>query len=806
MRTLTAIFSLLLVASYSFAQSISGTVLDENAKPLPFANVLLLKSTDSSMVKGAVSDANTGKYSFEKIASGKYLVSVRVVGYQTYFSQPFEFSGVDVELETVRLNLATTQLKEVSVSAAKSMIEVKNNAIVLNVESSPILSSGTALDVLSKAPGVNVDQDGKISLKGRPNVSVMIDGKLTYLSADEVSRLLQNTPATNIESIEVMQNPSAKYDAAGNAGIINIKMKRDKTLGANGSLNLNTGYGRFEKYGAGGTLNYRQKKFNAFGNYNYNYNKRFQELDFYRTVPLRDELTIFQQNNDMINWRDNHSFRAGIDYIVSPKTTIGAMVNGNFGSWNGNNDNRTRLSGLNPNPYDKMATSVDIGDKWNNIAANFNVKQKVGKGELTFDADYSHWKRDGNQLLTNIFSNGETQNVINPLYVKMKTDANIDIKAFKADYSIGLKNNLNLEVGAKSSWVVTDNNLGFMTKQDADWANDPQRSNTFEYTENINAAYVNLSKQFSKTFSVQAGLRGEHTNSDGYSATMNQRNKRDYFNLFPSISASYVVGKNHNFSLSLSRRIDRPDYQSLNPFIYFLDKYNYQKGNPFLNPQFTNSYSLTYSFKNAATASLSYNKTKNAMTQIVEQDNVSQSTFATMANLNDFQSYSLTLSSPIPVQKWWMANVNFTGVYNQIKSPFTDGTFIDNSQFSVIGNITNTFSLTKATKLEITGFYQSAMIYGIFNFSEQYQIDMGLSHSLMGGKMRLRASVTDVFNTRNNRMLISQGTLNSNIYNKWETRVARLTLTYNFGRNEIKPARQRKTSIDDVQRRVGGNN
>ncbi|TAD99799.1 MAG: hypothetical protein EAZ97_07795 [Bacteroidetes bacterium] len=787
--------------------SITGKVLDENAESVVSANILLLKVKDSSLVRGAVSNLE-GIFEINGIDNGNYLLSVRMVGYDNYFvALTVSSEKSKIELGEIKINPSSMMLKEVGVTAARPMMEIKNNAIVLNVATSPILSSGNTLDVLSKAPGVTIDQDGKISFKGKPNVVIMIDGKLTYLSADDVSRFLQNTPAENIESVEMIENPSAKYDAAGNTGIINIKFKKDKNLGLNGSTNLALGYGRYGKLSGGFSLNYRQKKFNLFGNYNANYNKRYNNINLFRTMPNENttEKSVFDQANEITAETMSHNAKAGLDFFINDKTTIGVLFTGNIGNMNGNNIGGTQISGLNTNPYNQLNSTNAMKDNWNNGTANINFKKVFKAGELTIDGDYSYWERFGKQNNINRFDKGSEIAVSPSFDARTNTDAKIQIRAFKADYTLPLKNGLNIETGVKSSWVTTNNEILFQVNKDNVLVKDNNLSNTFEYDEKINAAYLNANKQFGKKFSVQAGLRMEHTASDGYSETLNQRNKRDYLNFFPSLSLSYSMNEKHKIGLSYSRRIDRPNYQDLNPFVFFLDKYTYQRGNPFLNPQLSHSAGVNYSFGSSFFATLNYTQTNSFIGQIIQQDLETQANYIMNSNLDKINSVNLNLTAPLTLAKWWSLNASVTGLYNQVGTLF-QGENIKREKFSFMTNLNNTISLPKGIKLEIMFRYQSPQIYALFESANQYQTDLGVSKSFMDDRLKFRASLSDVFKTLFWQGNTQAGTVSNLARGTWESRVFRINLTYNFGRNEIKGARRRSTASDDIQQRTGGGN
>jgi len=797
----------LLRITTSPAQSVSelqGTIVDETGAALPYVNVLLLNASDSSLVKGTVSDT-TGAYRITRIPDGTFRLSAQMIGYQSYFSEVFSPEQLPAGIQKIQLSEAITELGEVVVSASKPMIEVTSNAIIMNVESSPILQNGTAQEVLEKSPGVVVDQNGNVSLKGKTNVLIYLDGKPTYLSESDLMQLLESTPAENIEKIEIMDNPPAKYDAQGNAGIINIVRKEQAAMGLNGQVGLNLGYGRYPKASPNLNLNYRKGPLNVFGNYSYYYSQRFQNNDIFRRIPTEGGITTFDQTSDRINWVRSHNFRSGADWSLTQRSTLGVLISGNVGNWNSTGENITQLGGDFDNPYTSLRADNQNRNNWNNLTYNLNFKHEwEDNGELTLDADFSQWKGNSYQNNNNYYFTNEGPSSEPPLLVRTNTDSDIDILALQADYSRTIFGGWGLETGLKSSSVTTDNTLDFQIKEESDFVTDPQRSNQFQYEENINAAYANVQKKWNEQWKMQLGLRGEHTASEGYSVTLDSLVQRDYLNLFPSASVSYTQKDRHSVSASYSRRIDRPNYGNLNPFEFFLDRFTFERGNPFLNPQYTNSYGLTYGYKNAIFTTLNYTRTTDAITQVLEQDAANQITYQTTLNLNRIENYSVNIAAPLPLAEWWMLNLNLTGYYNRVRSPFTEGGQINKSQLSFNGRVQNTFTLPGDVKFELSGFYSSPTLWGMFEIGEQYQVDAGLSKTL--GKLKVQASWNDIFNIRENQVVIQQGNIDTIVQNKWETRVFRLNLSYRFGNQKIKQARRRGTASDDLRQRTGGNN
>ncbi|WP_423147520.1 outer membrane beta-barrel protein [Rubrolithibacter danxiaensis] len=782
--------------------SVGGKVVDEQQKPLDYATLNLLNAKDSSLVKTVLSEV-TGDFKFQNIKNGEYLVSATTVGYKKAVSKPFkiEETNKNITLPAFQLQNESKTLGEVTVVAQKPFVERRADKLVVNVEGSSVSVGNTALEVLQKAPGVSVDKDDNISMNGKSSVLVMLDGKPTYMSNADLANMLRSMQSNEIQSIELITNPSAKYDAAGNGGIINIKTKRNKNMGFNGTLTAGTGYGRTTKFNGGTNLNFRKGKFNVFGNYNYgnNGNKSIFTLD--RIVNNKGVITNFNQDNDWDARRYNNSYKVGVDFFVSKKTTLGVLANGYSNSVN-------QLSNSGTLVLDKsyiVGSSIDVDgrnkQRYANNAFNFNTKttfDSLGR-ELSFDADYSKYNGEMNEFRDYFYtiSNGSKKP---SKYIHNFAPSDIEVKSAKLDYTHPINKTLKLEIGWKSSWVTTDNNLKFDTLQNNNWVSDAGRSNHFIYKENINAGYLNLNKEF-KTTTVQVGLRAEHTNSNGNSITQNSIVEKDYIKFFPSVSVSQKINKDHQLGLTFSRRIDRPSYDNLNPFIYILDDYTYEQGNPYLNPQYTNSAELSYTFKGSFTAGLSYSKTKNVMTQITEQNDETNITYAQERNLNDQTVYSLNIYAPIPVQKWWNMNNNVQ-VFNMGFKSDLFGESLDVNQTVFQLNTDNQFTINKTTGAELSFWYMSPLRYGIFEIRNSPAVNIGIKKSFMNNKMNLKLNMNDIFNTRRNRGATTYANMNFNFMNKWESRVANLSLTYRFGNSNVKGARQRSTGLDSETNRM----
>ncbi len=806
--------ALLLCASIAYAQTstpasgkVSGDILDENGKPFPFVNVLLLNAKDSVLVKGLASDDN-GKFLFDQVASGNYMTMISMVGYQKEYSAAFRVASEPVKLLATTLKPDTKSLNEVTVVAKKPFIEQQIDRTVLNVENSIVSAGATALEVLERAPGVTVDQQNdQLKLRGKEGVVVQIDGKQTFLSQQELMTLLKNTPSDNIEKIELITNPSAKYDASGNSGIINIKMKRNKNFGTNGNINIGTAYTRYGRFNTTGTINHRAGKFSSFVSAGTFWNKGFNNNDIYRTIPFEDKVTIFDQRTERINKSQYHNVRAGVDFFASDKTTIGILVSGFKNDYsNPFGETNTRILNEDLSLQRTFRTDVFNGGKMNNFSTNLNFKHQFDdKGkELTFDVDYVKYNGRNRSELNTVYNlpNGEQDG--NREMVRNKMPSEINIGVAKLDYTQTLWKG-KFETGLKSSFVASDNNMIFETKID-EWKIDPLRSNQFKYTENVNAAYLNYAGTITKKLKYQLGLRGEHTHSIGNSVTLNQKRDRNYVNLFPSIFLSNQLDTNNVINLSYSRRIDRPNYQSLNPFEFYLDPYTFQRGNPNLKPQYTNSFQLVHVYKNMLNTTLAYSRIKDVISEELPQQIASENkTFVTSENLDKQDNISLTVSMPIPIQKWWNLQTNFTGVYNHYNSFYLQEKLeIKQVSWNMYAN--NQFTLKKGWTAELSGWYNSRAFYGLYAAKPMGMVNVGLQKSIWKKKGTIRLNINDLFWTNRFRGRAMYKDIDFTVRSQWPSRQARLTFTYSFGNQNVKGARQRNTGSDDLQKRASGGN
>ncbi len=827
MKTLLSVSILsLLTLTTAFGQvltrgTVNGRVGTVAGKPLEFSTLMLLKAKDSVLVKGAISDAD-GKYAFDNVGAGQYLVAAQQIGFRKTYSAPFAVDEAHpaVELPALSMTDETKSLNEVKVVAQKPFIEQQVDRTVMNVENSIVASGNTALEVLEKAPGVTIDrQNDQIQLKGKAGVIVYIDGKQTYLSQQEVSNFLKNTPSDNIATIEIITNPGSKYDAAGNSGIINIKMKKNKNFGTNGTFILGTGYGWVKsltgarddlpKFNTSLNLNHRDSKINLFGNYSYVNRQSAQTNEINRAIPFNGRTTYFDQYSFRPNEFVGHSYKAGLDYFINQKSTIGVLFNGFTNDWQSAGQNNTFIRDENRQLISMPSTKTNAREFMTNVTGNVNYKYDFdGKGrEWTIDADYVRYNGQNNNNLSTIYYNPDNSLNRPNQDVRNNMPSVINILAFKTDYVHPMANGSKWEAGLKSSIVNADNNTIYDTLQQEtrQWLFDASRSNQFKYDENINAAYINYAGKVGK-LKFQTGLRAEHTHSVGTSITLNQRVDRNYVNLFPTVFLSRQLDTNNVLNMSYSRRIDRPDYQNLNPFVFYLDPYTYQQGNPFLRPQYTNSVELTHVYKSTITTTLGFSRTTDFMNRETPRQIASQNiTYVTPENLGHLDNLNLNVSFPVTVTKWWRMQNNVNGYYQNYQTVYSDTPY---EVKLVAYNLytSNNFTFSKTLSGEVSGWYNSASQYGFYRAQPMGGFSLGVQKKIMDGKGNLKLNVNDPFwlNQFRGRAVVQD--INFRVGSRWESRQFRLTFTYRFGNQNVKSARDRNSATSAEQNRVKSGN
>jgi iron complex outermembrane recepter protein len=815
MKRILSILTVLALSSFtmsSYAQQksgkVEGVVKDENQRAVEGVTITLLKAKDSSVAKIAVADKN-GNYQFEGLPEGKYLVAITSVGFKKEYTPVFDImsNSSAIDLKTITLVRQAGSLSGVTVTAKKPLVEQKIDRTVVNVEASVTNAGSSAIEVLEKSPGVSVDKDGNISLKGKEGVLILIDGRPTQLSGADLANMLKSMQASQLDQIEIMTNPPAKYDAAGNAGVINIKTKKYKQFGYNGTATVGWGQSKYPKFNESLNFNYRAGKVNFFTNFGHNYRKSWNELTIQRNLrhkTTKELENYFEQESKMQNEFNSFNAKIGLDYSASKNTTLGFVFNGFSNPGTFGNRGLIEITDPNRTFQSRTRATADYEQTWKNFSTNLNfrtVLDTTGK-ELTADLDYMMYDSRNDQELINANYDAFDQESRKADTLIAALPQNINIYSGRVDYLHPLKKGARFEAGIKVSMVRTDNNARYDSIQYGQKVNDLNRTNHFIYEENINAAYVNLSTPISKKLSAQLGLRVENTASTGNQVTQNKQFKNDYSGLFPTAYFQYKVDDKNNLGLNYGKRIRRPNYESLNPFIRFLDRYTFMEGNPELKPQFSHNFELSHSYRSFLTTTLNYTRTTDIIQQIIEQrDSVA---FAKQANIANQRQYGVSVSANHPVTKWWTSSL-YVNVYNNKFDGVIDNGDVSFTHTTLMLNGSQQFKFAKTWTAELGGFYRTSGIEGVLLIKPMGMLNVGLSKQMMKNKGTVRLNVRDIFYTQKTSAVVKYGNVDATFQESRDSRVVNLGFTYRFSKGKLNGGPKKRTngSANDEQNRVG---
>lgn len=807
-----ASFSLTLIPALVNAQTppatgnIQGHVQDEKNEAVAFATVTLRESTDSGLVKGALTDS-LGDYLLANIPAGNYFILVQQTGGGVTYSQPFTLAGSQqMKMPALTLNFQANSLNEVKITAAKPVIEHQPGQTIVNVENSSLSAGNTVLEVLQKSPGVLVDQDDNISLNGKSGVMVMINGRPTQMAPEQLATILKGMPAASVSKIELMSQPPAKYSAEGSAGIINIVLKQQVAMGLNGSLTAGAGYGQFWKYNAGGNLNYRGKKLSIYGSYNFDHRKPKFEMDMRQNFydPGTNNLTSYMKQPTVMTIVSNHhNAQIGMDYDINSKQNIGFVANGDFN--NGDFNSSSPLYFKNPAGQTDSASLAHNHSSYNwdneSINGHYNLRLDDKGSNIAVNADYSHFYQSKPQTLFSQNVDGEGEALGHSITRKGEQPNDINIYAAKIDYTGILSHQYTLDAGLKTSYVHTDNQSDFQVNDDGHWRDDISLNNHFIYEENVNAGYLTLGKTFTNGWSAKAGLRAEQTNIKTQQMVGDSANSNNYIDFFPNASLSKTINPDNVLSLSYSRRIDRPNYQSLNPFVEYLNEYTFRGGNPYLKPQYTQSSELGYTFKRQYSATLNYSHTKDVISEVVTPNIADHTIFQSQQNISKFDNLTLSLNVPVSITKWWQTYNTAQGYYNHYDGLY-NGYDLNKGYFSFMVNTYQSFILPHSWKAELTGMYRSSMIMGALVVDPMVLVSAGIEKSLWDGKASLKFNVQDIFQSMNFKVHSDFGDLHlQNAFHGYN-RTASMTFTWNFGNQKIRVNKYHDTGIKDDEKRI----
>ena len=803
---------LLFLSLFAVAQkTVSGKVVDEKSQTIPFASVTILRQADSVKAHTAITDT-AGNFSMPGVGTGNYLVKISYIGYKDYYTavialnqnqQPYHLGEIRLKADSRALNMVT-------ISVQRPVIEQTLDRTIMNIEKSVLAEGNTAMELLSKAPGVTLSESGEVALKGRSGTAVMINGKPTYLSSDQLANLLRGTSSSAISRIEIMANPPAKYDAAGSGGIVNIILKKNTLSGFNGVATGTIGSGRGLRYGEGLSLNYRGGHVNLFGSYNAN-NQDIKtssatERQFYagNSGPVNTAIrgvylqSIFQDISEEAKLR-SHNFRAGADINLNDHHTIGFLLNGAIGKYPTIQPGASRVIRNDGTLLLNAPTLTKNEENWEDLLYNLNYVLRFKKEghELKADLDYvSHFSRMEQQLDTRYLDA-----IGNNLSTSSGRRGNIpsynDIYAGKVDYSLPLTKKSKLEAGWKGSEVRTENNLQYDTLQIGQYVADASASNHFIYKEKIQAAYINFNTSFDQ-FSLQAGLRAEYTRTKGRQVTTDSAFKRNYSGIFPSLYLTRDIDEKHQLKTGYSRRIKRPGYWDLNPFRVYDDPFTYYEGNPYLKPAIVNALELSYSYQSRYFTTLSYNHTGNVIgAKIGQTGNV---VYQRPDNLGSFTNFGISFTAATNLFKWWSGSQFLNLYHNRYIISNNPGDFVNKAN-TLSFNSQHSFAIGDGWKGELTGFYTTKEIDGTVTTKAYSMISAGVQKEILRQKGNLKLMANDIFRGYQIRQTTSYGNIITYSRRNADSRYVQLSFSYKFGSSNNANV-ERKTGSEDLKDRI----
>lgn len=788
---LRALLLILIPTGFLFSQNSISGMIKSNGNPVPYANILIYNATDSTNFLGTASDMD-GKFEIPNINFNKGILKISALGFDSY-SQEITIPSTELSIE---LMSKANDINEVTITATQNTITQEPGKTVLNVANSSVNANNSAYELLRKIPGVIVDNNGNITVKGRGNIMVYIDGNPTYISGNDLKKLLENTNASNIEKIEVITQPGANFDAEGNGGIINIVMKKKVAMGFNGSIEGFYGQGFYPKAGGGISLSYGRKKWNLSGSYNFNFNNGLMWITNIRPIGSSE----YNQNYWASTPDYSHAGKIAFDYTFSKK--VFSAINFNYNFSNGLWGARNRVEFKNAAGLIDSVQTVNDSTPYNSYNLRGNILTKVNLDttgqHITFNLDLGTFRDNVRGKYIYDF--------LDPFGVSYRTSPSqrytnsplLYIIAGKIDYVNPHFLKMELNAGWKSSYVTNDGQVEYFNMFASGDSIITDRSNRFIYEENINAAYLILKKKIKK-WSFEAGVRMEHTNTTGTQMTTGQVNKQNYVSFFPNAGIGFSPSEIHQINFIYNRRINRPDYNELNPFLYVLDNYSTYQGNPNLKPQFSHNFELSYSIFQALTFTASYSNVDNQIFDAFTIDSINpQRAIFTKTNLGNSHVFNAGVSFGMPITKWWMFFVSGNAIYNTFKDSTLN---IDNSGWYGVFSTYMEFTLPKKFSIELTSYFMTGAPMNQGISQPNGDVSAGISKKLFKDKLQLTFNVSDIFRTTrwNSVSILPDGTQSRGSF-WWDSRVFRFSAKFNFG-GPPKRSTQKEDSIFD---RVGG--
>ncbi len=800
MRIILNVCFLLVTVFTAQAQQgeVSGRVFNEQQEPLANVSIYLLTAKVGALIKTEVTDEH-GRYIIKNVPPGEFVVQASSVGYETSKSSLLKVARQSVAVDDMILKPESQTIDAVTVEGQVPLVQQRDGKLILNVENSTLAAGNNALEVVQRAPGVSVDKDENLQLMGQQGVNITIDGRQTYMTGEQLAAFLKAMNGDQIQRVEVSTIRSAKEDAEGTVGTINIVLKKNRLEGFNGSFLASAAHGKHARGNSSLNLNYKKNNTTVFGTYGFARNRRQFDLNMERVIPSDGADRVFDQDAYLIETNKTHNYRIGVEQKTSERNTMLLQFSGDNDEEISDNASLTNIGpriGVVDSVLDASSKSVT---PFNRYSVNFNNDFQLDTlgSKLVLDLDWSAFRNNSNINYEYRTSDPTGNLLYDPELERSRMPVDIDIYVAKLDFEKIWRKGGKLETGLKYSNVRSDNDLQFEHFVDNQWQDYAGRPNHFVYTEQIAAAYADYSREFGQ-WSMKMGLRTEYTVSDGNSITLEKRVKRDYLDWFPSANVSYTLNENNILSLSYARKIGRPNYRHLNPFEYYIDKFTFMRGNPYVNPQYTNGFTLNYTLYKMFNFTLGTDLTNDAMVESLGQDSVTGQAWITRENLANTVTSYLNVNAPVRIGKFWKMNNNLTTIYMHFKGPIA-GEYADLGSTFFQGRSTNNFKLNKAFSAELSVNYNSAFLYNVYKIHARWGTDVGVNYNFKNERSSLKLAGTDIFRTQQNNVSTNFGQFNSIIRQYNDNQTIRLTYTYKFG-NLKQQIRKRDAESEEASR------
>ncbi|WP_109852085.1 outer membrane beta-barrel family protein [Aquimarina sp. AU58] len=783
-------FLIAFICSISFGQTFTGKIIDKQNQPILFANVVAKSATDNALINGVISDEK-GEFSIEPKKENIY-IEISFVGFTTR-----KISPTQSNMGTIVLEEEGQQLQEVVVTARKKLIQQKVDRLVFNVENTVAGTGGTALDALKATPSVNVDTD-KLAIVGKGNVRVMVNDRIVQLSGNELTAYLNSIASDDIKDVEVITTPPSKYDAEGNSGLINIVLKKSKENSWNNQLRTSYTQATYPLFNFGNTFNYNKNKVSLIASLNGTKGHTAQFNQFDIIYPSASTVS----NLDMKNKENMISGRLGLDYNLTNNATVGILYTSSFDD-KGINDGGRTLTNDGNGTYTINEGNAETTNKNHSINAHYIQKLDTLGRKLSIDVDYFNFNNSSNRSFSS------EQFITNQSYFEAKNSTNQNIKNYSGRIDVEHPSKwANFSYGVKTTITKTDSDVAFYNNTTGTPIFDPTQSNEFMYSENINAIYADMSKPLGEKWQAKIGLRFENTRTKGVSKTNNQTDINSYNKLFPSVFLGYNPSRKNMFNLSYSRRIQRPSFERLNPFRFYINPISYQEGNPFLKPQISENLELKHIYKGKLISKAFVSYVDNGYFNIIKaEDGAQQRIVVTFDNFYTAYNYGLTETFIYNPTKWW--NTTTQATVSRMDTRYKDGFNLDAElvsgwNFQLYNR--NTFHLNEAKTIqaETTLIYASPQKLMYFSISEMVSLDLGLKFSLLDKKLNCTVAVNDILKRKATSVNTKTNGIDQTYYNYFDTRSVKIGLNYSFGNKKIK-VKQRNSGNEEEQNRAKTN-